>query len=210
MGKPVTRMRGPRALLVVLSVVTSVSPAGAQGPIPEIVAPATRDVTPPGITPGPSGSGPLTREPPPPAPVQPPRWQRYFLPKTSDAATFQVKNRTIRIAGVTAPAPDATCRQASGNEWPCGRTALHSIRMFLRGRAIECLISHSNAAVEIVAPCRVGATDLGQWLLSHGWVRPNQFASDQYKKASEAARCARHGIWRGTILSKPCPKPSRG
>ena len=48
-------------------------------------------MTPPGVTPGPAGDGPLIREPVPPPPPEPPRWRRFFLPVTTDAATFAVE-----------------------------------------------------------------------------------------------------------------------
>ena len=191
------QLRGPITLLVVLSAMAMASLADALEPSPEIVAPATRDVTPPWITPGPSGSGPLIRGASAPAPADPPRWRRFHLPKTTDAATFRVDNRTIKLAGVSAPNPDAACRQTSGTQWPCGRTALYSFRMFLRGRAIECFFPHIDTAVEITAPCRVGATDLALWLLSQGWVMPDKLATKEYRRASSAARCAGRGLWRG-------------
>ncbi len=60
---------------------------------PEEVPPPSRDVTPPGFTPAPITSGPLIREPLPPPPPEKPRWHRYFLPVTTDAATFVVSGQ---------------------------------------------------------------------------------------------------------------------
>jgi hypothetical protein len=209
MSKPAIRARRPIPMLAVLAAIVMSSLAAAQGPSPEIVAPASRDVTPPGITPAPSGSGPLIREPIPPAPAQPPRWRRFFLPKTTDAATFQTDNRTIRITDVVALAPETHCKLANGRAWPCGRTALHSLRMFLRGRAVECLFPRADPGTEIIAPCRVGETDLGLWLLSQGWAVPAEFASEEYKDASRAARCAKRGLWRGSQIDESCPNATR-
>lgn len=173
------------------------SPADAQAPPPEIVAPASRDVTPPGVTPGPSRGGLLVREPAPPRPPDPPRWRRFFLPETTDAATFVAGDRTIKISGIAAPLRQATCQPSDGAAWPCGRTALHALRMFLRGRAIECFFPYADTAVEITAPCRVGKSDLGLWLLAQGWAKPGQYATDDYRQAADGARCAGRGLWRG-------------
>jgi endonuclease YncB( thermonuclease family) len=171
----------------------------------EIVAPATRNVTPPGMMPAPEGEGPLIREPIPPRPPEPARWRRYFLPITTDAATFLVKGQTIRIAGVTPPAIDEICHLADASEWPCGRTALYSLRMFLRGRAVECFFPPAEGATEIIAPCRVGKTDLGLWLLAQGWTRPSDLATSEYLTASVGARCVGAGIWRGSGKPAICP-----
>ena len=176
----------------------------------EIVPPAARDVTPPGVTPGPSVDGPLLREVVPPPPPEPPRWRRYFLPPTTDAATFMIDGKlTIRVSGVTPPAVGDTCTFDNGEPWPCGRTALHALRMFLRGRAVECLFPYADSLAEVTAPCRVGGADIGGWLLASGWAAPNDLATGEYREASAAARCANLGLWRGTERPGDCPPPVR-
>jgi endonuclease YncB( thermonuclease family) len=198
MGKPMMLPDRVGMTLAGLSVIAAVTAAGAQQPAPRIVAPAVRDVTPPGVTPGPAGDGPLLREPTPPPPPEPPRWRKFFLPRTSDASTLHVDKRTIRVSGVTAPAADAVCQRTDGSQWPCGQAALYAFRMFIGGRAVECYFPAVEGAVDITAPCRIGKTDLGLWLAQQGWVMPNDLATDDYRKASEDARCAKRGLWRWT------------
>jgi endonuclease YncB( thermonuclease family) len=178
--------------------------------LPETVPPARRDVTPPGMTPGPQGDGPLTREPAPPRPAEPPQWRRFELPDTANATTFQIDGKTIRIAGVIAPKPEETCKRQNGGDWPCGRTALHSFRLFLGGRPIECFFPYADTAVEITAPCRVGKVDLGLWLLKTGWAKPGAYATEEYLKASESAHCNRRGLWRGEVTVPACPAARSG
>jgi len=190
----------PRTAIAILALAVAVADTTglrAETAQPEFVAPAARNVTPPGITPGPPSEGPLVREPVPPPPPEPPRWRRFFLPETTDAATFEVKSRTIQITGVSAPSPDEKCPSANGGDWPCGQTALYSLRMFLRGRAVECFFPPVDATTKVIAPCRVGQTDLGLWLLSQGWVRIGEYATDEYRATAHAARCAGLGLWRG-------------
>jgi endonuclease YncB( thermonuclease family) len=197
LGEPVSAFRA-----LVLALLFAASSATSQ----EIVAPAVRDVTPPGMTPGPKGEGPLIREAVPPRPPAPPRWRRYFLPETTDAATFRIDGRlTIRISGATPPPVGETCAFADGAPWPCGRTALHALRMYLRGRAIECYFPPVDGVAEVTAPCRVGGADLGAWLLAAGWARPNDLATDAYLTAAAGARCANLGIWRGAERPDYCP-----
>ena len=133
-------------------------PLRAEEPALEVVPRATRNVTPPGVTPGPEVDGPLLREALPPPPPEPAKWRRFFLPETTDAATFHAKSLTIRVSGVDPVPVDRVCQRASGEEWPCGRTALFSLRMFLRGRAIECYLPPIDQAVEAIAPVP-GRTD---------------------------------------------------
>lgn len=191
-----------RAWLVLLLAVLAL-PAMAQ----EAASPTIRNVTPPDITPGPKVTGPLERVPEPPPKA---RWWRFFLPETIDAATFRKDGKTIRIAGVEPPPVTATCPVSGGQPWPCGQTALLSLRLFLRGRAIECYFPDPGSVTSITAPCRVGTSDIGLWLLTEGWARPDDLATDQYRSAATAAVCAQRGVWRGQPPPADCPPSSPG
>lgn len=195
----------------------------AVGPMPswaqelEIVPPPSRDVTPPGMTPAPVGPGPLVREPIP-APPKPPvvrdpvlasppdslRWHRFILPETTDAATFVVHGRSIRIAGVLALARGATCHDAAGEDWPCGDVALEALRHFLLGRPVDCSFLGADKSDPLIAPCRVGRTDLGSWLLRQGWAKVGRRASQPYRHAADDARCAGRGLWHGADERPDC------
>jgi len=185
--------------IVALIVVGSAAFAQDGGPLPGV-----RDVTPPGITPAPKFDGPLERIPTPPRPPEPPRWWRFYLPETTDAATFVTEGRTIHVSGVVPLPVDATCRGADGSDWPCGRVALTNLRLFLRGRAVECYYPLAVSGPEITVPCRVGPTDVGAWLLTQGWATPSDVADDDYRRDSAAARCAGRGLWKGQAVPASC------
>jgi endonuclease YncB( thermonuclease family) len=199
LGKPVITAARALCALALL-----VSPAAAD----DLVAPATRNITGAGITPGPTVDGPLIREAVPPRPPDPPRWRRYFRPATTDAATFVVGTLVIHIAGVAATSANASCALADGTQWPCGRTALYTFRRFLHGRAIECLLPYIDGAADVTAPCRIAKTDLALWLLEQGWAKPSALATDEYRAASDQARCAGIGLWRDTPKPGSCPAAS--
>jgi endonuclease YncB( thermonuclease family) len=212
-GQPVTgrrRARGARLALAALACLLPLLPAlpaRAEAPEVEFVPRATRNVTPPGVTPGPEVDGPLFRDVPPPEEIkpEPAKWRRFALPETTDTATLHARNLTIRISGVDPVPVERTCRLADGEEWPCGRTGLVSFRRFLGGRAVECYFPPVVEATEIIAPCRVGRIDLGEWLLRQGWGTPNDYATDDYREAALAGRCERLGVWRGTAADGTCP-----
>jgi endonuclease YncB( thermonuclease family) len=171
---------------------------------------AVRNVTPPNFTPGPTVSGPLEREPVPPPPPDPPRWHRFNLPMTSDSATFMAGDRVISVAGVTPPARTDTCPTAEGGRWPCGTMALWALRHFLLGRPVECFFGPADDAPQITAACRVGKTDVALWLLTNGWAKPADSASDAYHQAALSAECARRGLWRGQAMPANCPPAETG
>ncbi|HZP19840.1 MAG TPA: thermonuclease family protein [Bauldia sp.] len=188
-----------------LLVLAGAAPLAAQEPAPDIVPPPSRDVTPPGFTPAPAGSGPLVREPVAPPPPIAERWHKFILPMTTDAATFVVADRQIDVAGVVADPRQTTCRLADGTEWPCGEAALAALRRFLLGRPVECWFRSDDPARPLTVPCRVGKTDIGLWLLATGWAKPADGAPEEYRKASQTARCARLGLWRGETPPADCP-----
>jgi endonuclease YncB( thermonuclease family) len=201
LGKPVN---GIAASLILICLATS---AFGQTAAPaEIVPPPSRDVTPPGVTPAPGGEGPLTREVVPPPPPEAARWRRFHLPVTLDSATFLVNGMTIAISGVEAPLVTGTCETDAGEIWPCGRIALFSLRKFLKGRDVECYFPSPGDAKQVIAPCRVGATDLGEWLVQDGWATPTDMATDAYRTAADTARCRRLGVFRGTKPPSACPR----
>jgi endonuclease YncB( thermonuclease family) len=198
LGEPVKFLASGILLLLILA-------AGAAAQEGEVVPPPSRDVTPPGVTPAPGGDGPLLREPVPPPPPEAARWRRYHLPVTTDSATFLADGITIRISGVEPPPIMKICKEDDGETWPCGRTALFSFRGFLRGRGVECYFPPPGTARQVIAPCRVGGTDLALWLLSQGWAMPAEYATDEYRKAATDAHCRRLGVWRGMTPDKSCP-----
>ena len=171
----------------------------------EVVPPPSRDVTPPGMTPGPVGDGPLIREKVPPPPADPARWRRFFLAVAVDAGTFNLGKRPAKLAGLTAPAAAETCKLVSGEAWNCGTAAVWALRRFLRGRAVDCYFATRDPD-PLTVPCRVGASDIGLWLLGQGWAKPADGASDDYRKAAEAAHCAGLGLWRDDKAAGSCPK----
>jgi endonuclease YncB( thermonuclease family) len=82
---------------------------------PEIVDRRVRNVTPPGMMPGPVVDGPLVRIPVPPPPPLQPRWQRFHRVVALDAGTLDLGRRKVRLAGIVAPDVGKTC---SGNVNP--------------------------------------------------------------------------------------------
>lgn len=168
------------------------------------VTPAARDVTPPGIVPGPAVDGPLTRLEVPAPPPPPARWHRFFRPLIVEPGLFKVRGRSIRLQGLEPLPADARCTQDGGSEWPCGRAALRELRRLVRSRAIECNFSSGDADQNLVVPCRVASTDLALWMAEQGWARPALEAGPEIRAAVRGAQCAQRGIWRNYHPTEPC------
>lgn len=167
--------------------------------------PRVRDVTAPGMTPGPEVDGPLQREAVPEPPPLPPRWRRSFGAVAIDAGTLDIGPRHARLPGILVPAADQQCTPDTGPAWPCGRAALTALRLLLRGRAIECYLAPDTLDDPVEAPCRVGATELVPWLVAQGWAEPAETADEDLRRAARDARCAGRGVWRDRAPPADCP-----
>jgi len=163
------------------------------------VSPASRDVTPQGFTRGPEVTGPLTRivPPEPPAPPEPEapkeaRTEKLFRPVATSASTLKARKAEVSLAGIDAPAPEASCGE---EEWPCGQMARAALRRLIRTRAVDCVVPAGERKLPAKTQCRLGETDLGEWLVRRGWARAS---AERYRNAEEEARREKLGIWSPT------------
>lgn len=201
-----------------------VAPAAEPAPAsanPEPEAPgvtiSSRLVAPAEVAPPPLQPSELERLPPreplsplaqarPPKPVSPDDWKgtTLFQPVATSAGAIEAKGHSIVVAGIDPVAPDETCEE-NGRSWPCGARARAAFRAMLRGRAVTCTIPPEAERAAIVAPCRVGKTDIGAWLVENGWARAR--ADGPYADAGSAARDGRRGIF-GAPPNTDVPAPS--
>jgi endonuclease YncB( thermonuclease family) len=181
-------------------------PAGFEPPhaVPEHYDPA-RPVATAMVAPPELGDGTLEREAPrdplgplgqalPPPPVKPDDWDGTILyrPVAVGSAEFEAMGYRIAIAGTQSIDPAQLC-EFDGAEWPCGVRARAAVRLWLRGRALSCIIPPEADRQLLVADCRLGKQDVGTWLVSNGWARAA--AGGPYTPAEEQARKAKAGIY---------------
>jgi len=81
-----------------------------------------------------------------------------------------------------------------GARWACGQRAFIVMRGLLEGKSIICSFLASTGSPKAV--CRVGDTDVTQWLLSQGWAELAEGVTDEsYIEAAASARRSKTGIW---------------
>jgi endonuclease YncB( thermonuclease family) len=137
--------------------------------------------------------GPLGQALPPP-PLKPDDWNGTILyrPVATQSAEFEAMGYKLAIAGTESIDAARTCSSA-GVEWSCGIRARTAVRLWLRGRALSCVIPPEADRAFIVAGCRLGKQDVGTWLVSNGWARA--VAGGPYVAAEAKAREAKRGIF---------------
>lgn len=153
-------------------------PASAAEARMETVAAVSRNVTPPGVTPGPLVEGPLKRiEPPKPVTVErgePTDTFRRIV--VLDGGHFRVVHKgqalVVRLAGIKSPAFDETCRDSAGVEWKCGSKARAELARLIGGRSLQCSIVETADPQAPAAWCAVGPRDLSAWMVENGWADP--------------------------------------
>jgi endonuclease YncB( thermonuclease family) len=186
-------------------------------PAPDSPAPAAhpmRQITGPGITPGPTVSGPLQREAVPPKAPKPPeaaRWQTFSRVVVLEPGMLDIGKRHVRLAGIVSPDGERPCEigleGAAEATQPCARLAVAALRQRIRAFGVQCDISMDDPADPPTVPCRIGKTDLALWLVDQGWAEAAGGAPEPYQTAEIRARCAHKGLWRSTEPPPSCPAP---
>lgn len=105
----------------------------------------------------------------------------------------------VPLTGIIAPALDATCWDAQEKPYACG----HRARVELAGRigadVVTCDWSDGRDQRMATATCRAGNTDLGEWMIEHGYAVPAGEASATYRAAGDRAWARRAGLWAGVF-----------
>jgi endonuclease YncB( thermonuclease family) len=113
-----------------------------------------------------------------------------------DALTLVVGSRKLRLAGIELPEDGRTCTLLNGDKGDCQRAAADQLGFFLRWRAVSCEVENKNTAGPPPASCRVGMSDIGEWLVRRGWAIPEDAATQQYRGALLFAQSYKLGQWR--------------
>lgn len=130
----------------------------------------------------------------PPKPLTPDKWngKPLFRPMADAAGRFSANGFAVAIAGVEPVEPDRMCGEGS-EQWPCGMRARTAFRQWLRGRALSCTLPEDGDPKLVVASCRLGKQDAGQWLAANGWAPA--VPGGPYAEAGRAAREKGLGIF---------------
>lgn len=111
---------------------------------------------------------------PPPAAVPVDNTARPVLlyrPVATAAGMIETSGYKIALEGIDTLPPEETCNSDGGTTWPCGMAARTAFRNWLRSRAVECTVPGQPSDELIATECKLGGTDLAEWLVQNGWAR---------------------------------------
>lgn len=130
----------------------------------------------------------------PPKPKATDEWDGavLFQPVAAASGVVESKGLSVAVAGVTPVDPDESC-SFEDKEWNCGARARTAFRGLLRGRAVVCALPEEAGQGDVVARCRIGKQDVGEWLVANGWARAE--AGGPYEDAGKQAEAEGKGIF---------------
>ena len=135
------------------------------------------------------------KDPAPAAPSVPTKL--YYRVTVRDAGTLQLGGTIIRLAGITARDPEATCKDKKGKNWRCGAAGKSALAHLIHGRAVSCELPKSGRPRDFPARCNVAGTDLSTWVVREGWAVPADPPEPALTEAADAAKKDGVGLWRG-------------
>jgi Micrococcal nuclease (thermonuclease) homologs len=114
-----------------------------------------------------------------------------------DGDTLEIRGVRVRLHGIDAPESGQTCKDGSGRIYRCGQQAALNLADFIGRRPVSCSGRDSDRYRRTIAVCKVGATDINEWLVREGWaIAYRQFSLD-YVAAEQEAKMHKRGIWTG-------------
>ena len=117
-----------------------------------------------------------------------------------DGDTLEIHGQRIRLFGMDAPESRQTCQDGGGAVYRCGQKAAFALADLIGARPVTCEERDIDRYNRVVAVCTVGGTDLGEWMVAHGWALAFRRYSEDYVATEDAARRARTGLWAGTFV----------
>ena len=118
-----------------------------------------------------------------------------------DGDTLELHGQSIRLHGIDAPESGQRCRDASGIPYRCGQRAALALADRVGRGTVTCRQHDTDRYGRIVAVCRLGALDLGLWMVANGHALSYRRYSTDYVEQEEFARHTRRGFWAGSFIA---------
>jgi endonuclease YncB( thermonuclease family) len=113
-----------------------------------------------------------------------------------DGDSLLIGSTRVRLHGIDAPERDQDCKDANGNTYACGRTAVRALTNAIGGSSVTCERVAVDRYDRDVAICTAGPIDLAERLVRDGYAI-EYFSHGRYEDAEREARNARRGLWAG-------------
>jgi len=157
----------------------------------------------------------LSRNPPEAGrqePRNPTLWNEatFANPAVLDGRTLTLDGVAVRLAGIEPPRAGEICRTLDGRNEACAVRTATQLELMVRWRSVTCRMPERPRR-DIATNCRIGNTDIAQWLVRNGWARPAREDDPRFAQALTFARQQRAGLWREPARdASPTPTAALG
>jgi len=117
-----------------------------------------------------------------------------------DGDTLAIGAQKVRLFGIDAPEHDQLCKDAEGQDWPCGRAARDRL-VALTSDLVRCESRGRDRYGRLLGVCSASGRDVNAALVSEGMAEAYRKYALDYVAEEGAARAAHRGIWAGAHLA---------
>jgi endonuclease YncB( thermonuclease family) len=117
-----------------------------------------------------------------------------------DGDTIDIRGTRVRLNGIDAPETKQTC-VANDTRYQCGLEATEALIQLIGSNTVECEQTGTDRNGRVIGRCVVGSTDIGGWMVEHGWAVAYRRYSLVYVDQENRAREQKQGIWAGSFTT---------
>lgn len=122
------------------------------------------------------------------------------IARVIDGDTIDIRGTRICLNGIDAPETKQTC-VANDRSYQCGVQATEALIQLIGSATVQCEQTGTDRNGRAIARCLVGATDIGGWMVEHGWAVAYRRYSLAYVGQESRAREQKQGIWAGSFTT---------
>ncbi len=113
-----------------------------------------------------------------------------------DGNTLRAGEMVVRLAGLSLPDGNRTCRRLDGLAVSCADRAVSYLQLLVKGRAVACSRAGITSDGVEKGYCRIGESDIAEQMVRQGWAKAEAEPEERFLVAEAAARKQKLGIWR--------------
>ncbi|WP_316232852.1 thermonuclease family protein [Bradyrhizobium sp. SZCCHNPS2010] len=132
--------------------------------------------------------------------VSPSRSGFSGIARVIDGDTIAIHGARVRLNGIDAPETKQTC-VANDREYQCGLAATEALIQLIGSNTVDCEQTGTDRNGRAVARCMVNSTDVGAWMVEHGWAVAYRRYSLAYVDQESRARELKLGMWAGSFTA---------
>jgi endonuclease YncB( thermonuclease family) len=114
-----------------------------------------------------------------------------------DGDSLRLNNVELRLKGIDAPEYRQICKDAKGQDYPCGRTARRALAELVQEHEVACVETGKDRYGRSLAICRIKGedTDVAAEMVRQGMA----VAFGDFDALESQAKEARRGLWAGSF-----------